>query len=96
MKEEALMKILEMVGQAGEGGFALALVYLLYDYFSSIMFAATVITIVVVISRLVYRSLSEETLLKKIGDKVEFGWYGNISHSETRELLKKLDEGLSR
>lgn len=78
MTDEMFMKLLEMVQQAGEGGYALALIYLFYDYFSSILIAGTIVSVVWYIARTIKGSIREHEALHEVARIVDKDWSGEI------------------
>jgi len=65
---EALQQLLSMVGSAGEGAFALAVLYILKGYFAGGLLAGTVVYIALQVVRIVRMNTEDRQLLQTICD----------------------------
>ena len=95
MNEEMFMKLLEMVQQAGEGGYALALIYLFYDYFSAILIAGTIIAVVVLVVRTVRSFARVDGVLRDVAGLVGESWYGELTAREGGRIIEAVKQQIA-
>lgn len=103
MSEEMIMKVLDMVGQAGEGGYTLALVMVLDSYFSTFIWASVIMTTVWLVAKVLITAAKNERLrfdhyleveenLRQIRDRLDVGSSGTYTKNEHRQVLAKIHE----
>lgn len=83
MDTEVLGQILNMVAQAGEGAFTLAIIYLLVPYFKSLIFVATIS----VLSYTAYKLVNAFTFARKVADILGVNVGGDVYDSDRRKML---------
>jgi hypothetical protein len=93
MDTEVLGKILEMVGEAGEGAFALALVFLLASYFKVLAW----LTATFLVLRTVGKLITSYTFINDAADALDYelktDCNGYITDYSRNELLKRIKNG---
>ena len=89
MTDEMFQQLLTMVGSAGDGGFVLAVIFLLQGYFGSIV----AIIIVALIMRLIRRLVVLFSFITKCGEACEFPHTADWSDYERQKLLSQIRRG---
>lgn len=98
MSEEKLQlfkRVLDMMGEAGESGFWLALIWLGETYFMAVVLAAVVLTIVFVAARFFYHQSDLEHFVDNVRRRARLSDIGELTHHEKRRVYELIDRGLT-
>lgn len=91
MTEEMFMKLLEMVGNAGEGGFTLAIIYLMKGY----VLTGIWVTALVYLAKKMISAVSEDArqlkTLNDVGNIVGVNPYSSLSPKEARTIIERVE-----
>lgn len=86
MDTETLNQILQMVGQAGEGAYSLAIIYLAYPYFKSLVGLAAV----AVVAKFFFRVFSAFTFARKAADAMGYEILGSEIYDHDRNTMLRI------
>ena len=94
MNDGQFQQLLEMVASAGEGGFVLAVIYLLEGYFYAVIWTSCIAFLTVTVGRLLKASSDEERALRDLWRYALPGhpWNTHSTFDETRR--RKLFDAL--
>lgn len=92
MSEQMFAQLLELVGSAGEGGFVLAVIYLMGNYFIGVVW----LCIIFIVGRFVTGIVNNLSIAREIGEIIGFTWHGELSSSEKFDFLTKVRQLVDR
>ena len=87
MNTEAFEQILQMVGQAGDGAFVLAIIYLGIPYFKTIVWMGVIYIIVTAVRRVI----EAFTFLRKVADVVGHAVGADVYDTDRRKVLSAVN-----
>jgi len=91
MDSEMFAQLLEMVSQAGEGGFALAMVYLLKGYFITAVWVGSLVFIILKAFRFIVSFNRVHKTLQVVSKMVTgHEWYMGLSMNEADEIIREV------
>lgn len=88
MNTELLQQILEMVGQAGEGSFILAVIYIAYPYFSMLI----VLAAIYIVASAFTRFIGHLTFGRRVATAVGEVYHGEMNESDRVAILQRIQK----
>ena len=91
MDKELLQQVLAMVGEAGEGGFTLAVIFLLEGYFTTLAVVSLIGFVVFRITRTILAVDHNQRAMRRIAEALNTGWV-YIDAERAARLVQKVKD----